>query len=315
MSIELFPGMNPEERRRQAEEAGRRRQEWLEERRQSLEQALAVGDVMALAARWREEVASACEKSFGPDSDDIEDMSRITLALAVVAATEGRQHENLSRLHVVLGEFNGSLRHARHEFGVSQPLARLRQAAALEINALIIARRADSARAGNRPPTADERAAAHDANVAHDDSKGIVEDALSVSSPAGAQEPRESGPNDGLEFTAVEKAIVLLLRDGCQPRSMRDYAKDVGVAHTTLGRNEAWQRAWDVAQKLVNASPDSLPSGSKDAEGNLDAWIDERCENCRQERITGTITVSGEPMRVCEKCTQKLSSRTIPRSD
>jgi hypothetical protein len=122
-----------------------------------------------------------------------------------------------------------------------------------------------------------------------------------VDSPAEAGQP---------EFSRIERAITLLMRDRGDRKSVREYAKLVGVSHTTLLRNEDWQRAWRASEPVRG----ELPEGTKDAEGNLEAWKDERCENCRQELITGAITVDGEAVRVCEKCREKLGPRTNPRT-
>jgi len=118
-------------------------------------------------------------------------------------------------------------------------------------------------------------------------------------------------PESGsLQFNAAERAIVLLVRDGGHPRSTRDYAKDVGVSHTTLSRNEHWQRAWKAAQEGAKKDANDMPRGSKDGEGNLEAWREEACENCRQEPIVASVTVNDEVVRLCEGCAEKHRPRT-----
>ncbi len=118
-----------------------------------------------------------------------------------------------------------------------------------------------------------------------------------------------------IQFQPVERAIVLLVRDGRNPRSVRDYAKEVGVAHSTLSRNPDWQRAYEAAKAHQAKRPDEMPTGSKDAEGNVEAWREEEvCENCRLEPIAQTATVNGEVVRLCEGCALKLVPRTNPRT-
>lgn len=115
------------------------------------------------------------------------------------------------------------------------------------------------------------------------------------------------GPN----FSPVERAITLLMRDGNHRQSMRKYARLVGVHHSQLSRSDQWKRAWEAS----GADPGELPAGSKDATGGLEAWgEDEICTNCRQEPMTSTVTVSGEVTRVCEECAKKLAQRTNPRT-
>jgi hypothetical protein len=119
-----------------------------------------------------------------------------------------------------------------------------------------------------------------------------------------------TGP-ESLGFTKVEKAIALLMRDGGQRKSVREYAKLVGVSHSTLSRSEQWRKAWAASA----TNPAELPMGTKDAEGRLEAWREiEFCDNCHQEPITGTATVGGELVRVCETCARKLAPRTNPRT-
>jgi len=127
--------------------------------------------------------------------------------------------------------------------------------------------------------------------------------------------PTPDAEGEALQFNAAERAIVLLLRDGRHPRSMREYAKEVGVSHTTLSRNESWQRAWKVMQEAGEKDKAEMPDGSKNAEGNLEAWLeDEVCENCRQEPIVASVTVDGEVVRMCEDCQRKQAQRTKPRT-
>lgn len=130
------------------------------------------------------------------------------------------------------------------------------------------------------------------------------------------EQPAVAAPGAGtpadeqLTFDPVEKAIVLLLRDGKTPRSTRAYALEVGVSHTTLGRNERWKRAYESAKPGQR----DLPEGTKDKDGNLEAWATEVCENCREEPIEITLVVNGESVRVCEGCAKKLAPRTKPRT-
>jgi hypothetical protein len=121
-----------------------------------------------------------------------------------------------------------------------------------------------------------------------------------VNDPAVADLSRPPvAPTVPIAFTKVELAIVLLLRDRNTPRSMRDYAKDVGVSHTTLSRSEHWQRAWKTANEW---SKSNLPEGTRDADGNLEAWRDEVCENCREAAITNSVVVGSLVVRLCEEC-------------
>lgn len=132
----------------------------------------------------------------------------------------------------------------------------------------------------------------------------------------GTSQPRDPLPqaDDTLEFDPIEKATALLLRDKGQPRSMRSYAKQVGVNHSTLSRNSAWQRAWQAAQQATKKRADEIPGGSKDREGNLEAWTDDLCENCRQKPVLRTVPVKGDRMRLCEECARQYESRTSPRT-
>jgi len=128
--------------------------------------------------------------------------------------------------------------------------------------------------------------------------------------------PTSAAESESLQFNALERAIVLLVRDGGHPRSTRDYARDVGVSHTTLGRNESWQRAWKAAQDGAKKDKAEMPQGSKDAEGSFDAWHEEEvCENCRQEPMVASVVVNGEAVRLCETCQQKHALRTKPRTN
>jgi hypothetical protein len=120
----------------------------------------------------------------------------------------------------------------------------------------------------------------------------------------------ESGP----EFTAVERAIVLLLRDGRNPRSTRDYAKEVGASHTTLGRNPKWKLAWQASQEAAKKDVSDLPQGFKDADGTLEAWVDHVCEDCLQEGNTNRVVVTGVVVRLCEACAAKRGGGTTPRT-
>ena len=118
---------------------------------------------------------------------------------------------------------------------------------------------------------------------------------------------------DPIVFTPVEKAIVLLLRDGQNPRSVRDYASEVGVAHTTLGRNARWRLALATSQEGQMKDISELPSGMKDAEGNLEAWKNEVCENCRRNKSDRPVMVGDEMMRLCDDCAE-IHERTNPRT-
>lgn len=125
------------------------------------------------------------------------------------------------------------------------------------------------------------------------------------------ERPGAMAEHSSLGFTKVEKAITLLMRDGSQRKSLREYARLVGVSHTTLSRSEQWKKAWAASEPL----PGELPMGTKDAEGRLEAWKqDDVCENCRQEPFTETATVGGDLVRICEACACKLAQRTKPRT-
>jgi hypothetical protein len=120
--------------------------------------------------------------------------------------------------------------------------------------------------------------------------------------------------DDTLEFDKIEKAVVLLIRDGQQPRSMREYAKDVGLHHATLSRNENWRRAWEASKEAAKADTSKMPQGSKDKDGNMEAWTTEVCENCRQQPIACTRIIRGGVVRMCEQCASKHPPRTNPRT-
>lgn len=161
---------------------------------------------------------------------------------------------------------------------------------------------------GSAPPPAGEAAQATD--PAASGATVIADRANARPRNSDQAAPAAAKGSDDIEFNPIERAIVLLLRDGRSPRSMRDYARDVGVNHSTLSRNERWQSAWAVTQ----ASGSDLPEGSKDAEGTVEATKPEFCENCRQEPIECSVVANGEAVRVCEECAKKLASRTNPRT-
>lgn len=125
---------------------------------------------------------------------------------------------------------------------------------------------------------------------------------------------RMAQSDDTLKFKKAEMAVVLLMRDGLQPRSMRKYAREVDLSHSTLSRNEKWRAAWQVSKEAAKANVSKMPQGSKDKDGNMEAWTTEVCENCRDEPITVTATVSGELVRICEACACKLAQRPKPRT-
>ena len=77
---------------------------------------------------------------------------------------------------------------------------------------------------------------------------------------------------------------------------------------TTLTRNKQWKQARAISDAGTQGR---LPKGSKDKDGNIEAWTEETvCENCRQEKIVATATVDGTLHHVCEDCAQKLVPRT-----
>lgn len=111
-------------------------------------------------------------------------------------------------------------------------------------------------------------------------------------------------------LTRVEKAIALLIRDIHSPRSVRQYARDVGLSHSTLSRDATWRLAWDGAKLAAKKDQSELPTGSKDVDGNLEAVANNRCENCRQQPAEQTVAVNGESLRLCQECAGKHSPRT-----
>jgi hypothetical protein len=138
-----------------------------------------------------------------------------------------------------------------------------------------------------------------------------------VPRPSSASKSTDIGELDespAVRFDSIEHAIVLLLRDGKQPRSMREYAKAVGVAHSTLSRNCRWQDAWSAAKAGATKDKDDMPRGRKDDDGNVEAAVFDLCENCRREPIVRTVTVKGELVRLCETCAEKHEPRTNPRT-
>ena len=203
---------------------------------------------------------------------------------------------------MVLG---GNVNAINYFFEHNADLAKLRTAAAIEIDELLVAfelqRAADELMA---PPTVSVREAS-DATAA----------ALDAAIHGPASTTRATGPSqeslDTVVFTDVEKAIMLLVRDGKHPRSMRVYAREVGISHSKLSRNSTWQTAWKAAN-AVDAS--FLPQGSKDAGGDLEAWTVEVCENCRQSPITSAVTVDEQMVRVCEACAARIG-RTNRRTE
>lgn len=132
---------------------------------------------------------------------------------------------------------------------------------------------------------------------------------------ADAERDDRMGQTDAaLEFNKIERAVVLLMRDGQQPRSMREYAKDVGLHHATLSRNEKWRGAWEVSKEAAKADVSKMPQGSKDKDGNMEAWTTEVCENCHQQPITCTRIIRGGVVRLCEQCASEHPPRTKPRT-
>ncbi|MCC7065766.1 MAG: hypothetical protein IT456_23365 [Planctomycetes bacterium] len=147
--------------------------------------------------------------------------------------------------------------------------------------------------------------------VVNPDAKELHQGKTSAHSDRG--EPTAQA-DDTLEFDKIEKAVVLLIRDGQQPRSMREYAKDVGLHHATLSRNENWRRAWEASKEAAKADTSKMPQGSKDKDGNMEAWTTEVCENCRQQPIACTRIIRGGVVRMCEQCASKHPPRTNPRT-
>jgi hypothetical protein len=128
------------------------------------------------------------------------------------------------------------------------------------------------------------------------------------------RDDRIAQTDDTPEFNKIERAVVLLMRDGQQPRSMREYAKEVGLHHATLSRNEKWRGAWEVSKEAAKADVSKMPQGSKDKDGNMEAWTTDVCENCRQQPITCTRIISGVVVRMCEQCASEHPPRTNPRT-
>jgi hypothetical protein len=169
-----------------------------------------------------------------------------------------------------------------------------------------------------KPPSDVEHESGELARRPHGSGHALEDEAPAKAVAATRQTPAVDGPEQKdntidspaeggqPEFSRIERAIALLLREGRNGRSMRDFAKLVGIHHSGLSRSEQWQRAW----KASKPEPAELPHGVKEVDGNVDAWKVEVCENCRQEPVTGTVEVNGEVVRVCEACAVKLTPRT-----
>lgn len=109
-----------------------------------------------------------------------------------------------------------------------------------------------------------------------------------------------------IELTPVERAVALLLRDGRNPRPTREYAREVGVSHSTLSRHLSWKLASGVAKLHARRGANEIPKGSKNSEGKVEALTSDLCENCRSEPGCQVLDLSGESVRVCESCAAKL---------
>lgn len=119
----------------------------------------------------------------------------------------------------------------------------------------------------------------------------------SPSAPRTPKPSRNQGQRD-----PVFEGIKLLSRDAGQIRSTRAYARELGVSHTTLGRNPLWKNAIALASQSGSGGAERIPRGAKDPNGVVEAYVQEVCENCRQEPISKTVRRGSYTFRVCEAC-------------
>ena len=281
-------GLDPEEIQRRERERDERLRQIKEQQRRELETAVTSRNVRAMGELALAAIERICRAgSFGIRRPDIDDLTKLAPELVIEGEPLVGRRPHLLTLMTLLKTRGDAL-----IGGVVGPTTeRFLAAAAHEISEIVVTAevQARGSAAATKAVAATKEAPAGDGTEQDDD----------------AIAPRtEAAPPT---FTPVEKAITLLMRDGRQRKSMRDYAELVGISHSSLSRSEQWQRAW----KASEATPAGFPLGTKDADGNLEAWQEtEVCENCRQEPITATATVNGEVVRVCEGCAAKLAPRT-----
>lgn len=133
-------------------------------------------------------------------------------------------------------------------------------------------------------------------------------------SVVGGDEPAAGPPSTGGDpASLIDAAIMALLKDvtsGEKPKSLRHYAKLVGIKHpSTMSRSKAWQAAWRGAAAGSVKDLEAM-GATKDAEGNFNAWrMKEPCENCRVGVALLLRRHRGETIRICEACDAKLEGR------
>lgn len=123
-------------------------------------------------------------------------------------------------------------------------------------------------------------------------------------------EPESTRDRDDLQ-SKVDRAVALLMRDvrdGGEPRSARDYCRDVGIRHpSTLTRRASWKAAQAGAAQATQRTTER--QGSRDAEGNVEAWLlAEPCENCGAHAHLVLRPHRGATVRVCETCAGRLGT-------